>query len=290
MDSKPKGITNGIIDSVVNLLTPSKSKNIETSEKQDDNATVTTAWSISNSTAPRESNASQCIPNTKAETRNKKSKRYKQQQDVPRFCLSECPRGGVHDSEMVQCHFCQVWYHYQCGNTSESELENVTVWTCQKCRQLPSVVNCLLNKFDKMSQNIERLLEDNKTMKNENNELKTMIQNQNILIDTIKLEKIGKGENPSDETLLIGSSILRDVPDTYVLDETKVISKSGGKVSTIKEELIDFKGKRKFQQTCLVVGGNDVDSPKETSSIMSDFRNFIAQSKSISDHVTVASI
>ena len=71
-----------------------------------------------------------------------------------------------------------------------------------------------------MSQNTERLLEDNKTLKNENNELKTMIQNQNILIDTIKLEKIGKGENPSDETLLIGSSILRDVPDTYVLDET----------------------------------------------------------------------
>ena len=69
-----------------------------------------------------------------------------------------------------------------------------------------------------------------------------------------------------------------------------VISRSGGQVTTIKEESKTFKNKQKCKQICLVGGGNDVDSPKDIGTIITDFHNLIPESRDVNEHVTLASI
>ena len=69
-----------------------------------------------------------------------------------------------------------------------------------------------------------------------------------------------------------------------------VISRSGGQVTTIKEESKTFKNKQKFKRICLVGGGNDVDSPKDKGAIITDFCNLIPESRDVNEHVTLASV
>ena len=284
--------SNSLLDTVVNLLTPSKGKqnNAESSGSDSD----LTGWSISPNGTQKEKDSSSKIIHKK-EVKNKKAKKGKLSPDQPRFCVPNCPRDGVYDSQMVQCHICQVWHHYDCGNTCDRELENVTVWSCQKCRKIPLMMTCLVERVEVLSEKMNLLLKSNEFLKEENAELRKMIEKQNILVDSRNIgsyrqDRKNLQEEKSDKILLIGSSILRDVSDKYRLQDTKVISKSGGKVTTIKEELKTFKNKQKFQQTCLVVGGNDVDSPKEIGTIITDYRNLITESRDVSEHVTIASV
>ena len=97
--------SNSLLDTVVNLLTPSKGKqnNAESSGSDSD----LTGWSISPNGTQKEKDSSSKIIHKK-EVKNKKAKKGKLSPDQPRFCVPNCPRDGVYDSQMVQCHICQV--------------------------------------------------------------------------------------------------------------------------------------------------------------------------------------
>ena len=51
-----------------------------------------------------------------------KGKGKKTDKVVPRFCLPECPHNGVYNSEMIQCHLCQIWHHYDTTNVKNMHL------------------------------------------------------------------------------------------------------------------------------------------------------------------------
>ena len=118
---------------------------------------------------------------------------------------TDCPHNGVYNAAMMQCHLCQIWYHYDCGNINEKEIENIVVWTCATCRSLPKMMSELITKVDILVDKVNKLSTDNTVLIKENCNLKSMISNI--------MEKCDKLTQPlndckNKETLVIGSSMV----------------------------------------------------------------------------------
>ena len=212
---------------------------------------------------------------------------------VARFCMENC----VHDdADMVQCHLCQIWYHHDCAGTCSQDLENVVVWTCQICRRLPLLAKTISGKLEDVSAKLDELILVNKNLHQQNKELTNIVHHQNKTIKSLtemnprNVNIDGSTVSQPSKTLLIGSSLLRNVTSELDLEKTEVISVSGGRVPTIKDKLASRANGVKFKQTCLVVGGNDANSPCEVQDVVDDYSKLIREAKSVSESVTVSSL
>ena len=167
---------------------------------------------------------------------------------------------------MVQCHLCQIWYHHDCAGTCSQDLENVVVWTYQICRRLPLLAKTISGKLEDVSAKLDELILVNKNLHQQNKELTNIVHHQNKTIKSLtemnprNVNIDGSTVSQPSKTLLIGSSLLRNVTSEFDLEKKEVISVSGGRVPTIKDKLASRANGVKFKQTCLVVGGNEANS------------------------------
>ncbi|CAC5389430.1 unnamed protein product [Mytilus coruscus] len=60
--------------------------------------------------------------------------------------------------EMIQCHWCQEWYHNKCMSIKKDD--NVVFWICVQCRTLPKVVKDKVKKLSSVIQNNVDLVKD----------------------------------------------------------------------------------------------------------------------------------
>ena len=60
----------------------------------------------------------------------------------PALCVKNCKhKSKQHSFDMVQCHLCQTWCHYDCMGVDPNDI--IGLWCCLNCRQLHSLVRTL---------------------------------------------------------------------------------------------------------------------------------------------------
>jgi lysophospholipase L1-like esterase len=134
-------------------------------------------------------------------------------------------------------------------------------------------------------------MQDNNSVKKENIELKkALLESNGNCKKCNNAERQHVNVRTSENTLVVGSSMLRNITDSFKVENVEIIPISGAHVPRIKAEIRSKKHKNKYQQVCVVVGGNDVESPKEIDAIINDFDELISETKDASEHVTIASI
>ena len=132
---------NSMLDTVANLLTPSKGKqnNHESSGSDSD-----IQYGQFQRMVLKKKGLSPKIIQRK-EVKNKRASKGELSQDEPCFCVPNCARYGVYDSQMAKNVIFVKCATIMIGNTCDRELENRTVWSCQKCRKIPLLMTVKMN-------------------------------------------------------------------------------------------------------------------------------------------------
>ena len=64
--------------------------------------------------------------------------------DIDGLCIPQCKYNGrFNEKPMIRCCLCMTWLHEQCLNFPPDEFTGI--WICCECRELPRVVNQILN-------------------------------------------------------------------------------------------------------------------------------------------------
>ena len=92
-------------------------------------------------------------------TRKKKKKNSKEDMNKKKdgaWCFPDCTMHHKHNGDMVQCHICQIWAHYQCINEEKSDI--IGIWCCNSCRKLPVRVNSLCRHMNQLRRDMATLI------------------------------------------------------------------------------------------------------------------------------------
>ena len=73
-----------------------------------------------------------------------------------KWCFTDCTVHHEHNDEMVQCHVCQIWAHYQCIAEEKSDI--IGIWCCNNCRKLPDRVNLLCTHIQELRRDMASLI------------------------------------------------------------------------------------------------------------------------------------
>ena len=196
---------------------------------------------------------------------------------------------------MVRCCQCSSWLHVDC--IAKKEEFAAGVWCCFECRTVPRRIIDLHSCVETLMQTVLELREDIQSMKASHSKL----QDQNEeLVNSIKGLSLNapqasqlSQEPRSHGTLLLGSSLIRDVDETKLV-ATKCVSISGGRIKDIHSALDKLPSSQKFGNIALVVGGNDCDDREREGSDVTDlivqYRELIESAKMRADTVTISSV
>ncbi len=70
------------------------------------------------------------------------------------ICTPSCSHSGEAAGEMVKCCLCMSWFHEACVSQSG---DTHGIWNCDKCRNLPLLVESLMTQIADISQNVKVL-------------------------------------------------------------------------------------------------------------------------------------
>ena len=222
-------------------------------------------------------------------------------------CTAECEYAGKRDGRMtmVRCTLCMREFHKRCLS---DHMDYVT-YTCSKCRIMPALITELVTSVDKLTKSVAQLTTTNTSLANQlrttrakceelataNTALSTTVADLSAKIASQNWQQFRAAAKPTTRrSVVIGSSILRDL-DQDKLDNTDVISISGGKVPDIHRKLAELP-KDTYNRVTLMVGGNDCDnpgsdvSPQAVTDIITDYRALITDAKSRAPEVFVGTV
>ena len=224
------------------------------------------------------------------------------------FCLEEgCKfaRKDHKDSETIRCFMCMRWFHVKCVK----ETHPAALHACESCRSLAtdvrSISSCLpavMNKLDGLTEEMrnmkksqDSLTKELKSLRSEYDATKSdnALLKKEILTLRAELHKLEWPLQPSDNaekpTLVVGSSVLRDV-DNDRLSNAYVHSMSGGKIRDAANYINDVPA-GKYNNVVLLIGGNDCDDPSlSLSEITKSYSDLIVQSKTKFGQTIVGSV
>ena len=217
------------------------------------------------------------------------------------LCIAGCKFNRQYDQtddsqDMVRCCQCACWLHVQC--ISEKEEYVAGVWCCFDCRKMSSHIIELQSSVALLIQTVHTLRDELKSLEQKHSQelvsLKESIseENKTLMSKVSELSDIPKQtvESKSHGTLLLGSSIIRDVDETKLV-ATKCISISSGCIKDIHSALDKLPDSDKLGNITIVVGGNDCDQPDyDVTKLIDQYRELIESAKMRADTVTVSSV
>ena len=170
---------------------------------------------------------------------------------------------------------------------------------CQTCtRVISDVVTALstitkrLDAMDNYQSRLTSLLEAKTvqcdTLSTECSDLRIKVHNLTLKIQE-QTWKTFRAANTTTKSLLIGSSIIRDVKEDQLID-TKVISKSGARISNLCEVVDNLPQGVQYDRAILVAGGNDCDREQTAEDVLKNYKTLGEKIKKISPSLTVSSI
>ena len=224
-------------------------------------------------------------------------------------CLFEC---SYQKQDLIRCANCTTWVHVKCISRRE---EYVPVfWACFQCRKMPVQISELtagmvdvLSTLKTLTKSLDKLHREQSKMKSElkdkddkitelikeNTELKNRISSMAQSDNALHWQGLSPVQPQNSNTLLIGSSIIRDVDENKLLN-TKCICIPGGNVSDVKEAIAKFPTTNKMRRIALV-SGNDCEGGKNssltpTTDILSKYEELIKCATEVSSSVVVSSV
>ena len=204
---------------------------------------------------------------------------------------------------MVTCAWCYGQFHTTCCNIDRGP---PLVFTCPTCRMMPSQIKTistnmtlLINTVSKLSKSNEQLMElsrlrDTQYEKSleDNRSLREQISKLTTDCNKLKWELMqGQDNAHPKKTVLVGSSIIRDIDPNKLID-TEVRSVSGGKVNDVLN--IVRNSTSHVDQLITLVGSNDCAEPSRepgsVQDILSIYDELITVAKTKARNVAVSSI
>ena len=243
-----------------------------------------------------------------------------------KLCITKCrykdSKSCGKADDMVQCHSCQHWYHPSC--ISENGKEIINIWSCPGCRSLPDVIYSMSQMMSKMQQEssyinselVKKLTELEKQLscqtkhiqelRNQVSENATELANakgeivslRGVVADlstklTVQTWKGFQRQHENKSTLLIGSSVIRDVSASHLKD-TEVTCIPGGTIKDVADKVRAIPSS-KYDSIVVVVGGNDCNprnpnSKQSPAAIVDQYKSLVKLCKDRTSSVVVSSI
>ena len=216
-------------------------------------------------------------------------------------CIPSCQNRNKRSLAIVRCQMCMKDHHRKCL----TDYRENHPYACTTCRLFPAQIASLLS-------DMTQLRTDMSTLKQTNTELNTKLNSTEnkytelIQINTDLRAAVGQITHSisseawqsfrnsaalkANKTLLIGSSIIRDV-DEAKIENVEVRSYSGATVKEIHTEMRDIKNK--YEKVIIVAGGNDCDTNgdgRDISDVIVDYRELITDCKKLAPEVSVATV
>ena len=229
----------------------------------------------------------------------------------------------------VQCHLCQHWIHPPCVGEKYEDIVNI--WTCPTCRMMPDKLTTIIDTLaamraenimlktlittevsdihntikdhcqkcdskdiqtQKLSESLQEKIREHTQAMNEITNLQCKVSELNTKLSAQSWSSFRGYSSP--RTVLLGSSIVRDISESRLLN-TDVTSISGGHINDISNALDKKPSDEKYDRAILVVGGNDCDPRDATntssaSTIVDNYRRLVKQTKTKAKTVTVSSV
>ena len=193
---------------------------------------------------------------------------------------------------MLRCALCCNWFHHICVDLDPSIPDGV--WTCPTCRtiskdvgEIKNTLNIVLGMLTAQTETIVSLKD---SLNEKSKECKNLIK-ENLELNK-KVHSLVKKNNMSNiqKSLLIGSSIIREVSEDKLVN-TDVVCKRGGTISDICKE-VEKISKGHYNHIAMVVGGNDCSSQPSRSptDTVEGYSKLIDAAKAKAETVTDSSI
>lgn len=238
-----------------------------------------------------------CDPASEKTTRKARRKAAKGKDDDNwKYCVKNCIHNGKSNNKMVQCHLCQAWVHPEC--VGEDDKDIVGIWSCTSCRTLPTLVERLLEKtslleslvvkLERSNQQLVTLVgEQHQEIRGLRDDIRTSSKRQNADTDADADEG-----RPQAVTLLVGSSLLRDVrvEKTSHGNPIKIRRKSGATFTDIGEMIEDAAKTETIKEIFIVGGTHEAMSEMNVADIKENIAQLLRKAKTVTPTVTVSSV
>ena len=197
---------------------------------------------------------------------------------------------------MVQCHMCQMWVHPEC--VGEVEKEIVTLWCCQSCRQMPTLVEKILQKVTALESCVTTIQESNQ-------QLIALVQEQREEMRSLREDALQqKGRlsyadvtrttqvKPTNTTLLVGNELLQDihVDETKDGDPIKIRRLSGAAFDAFGSMIDDAATEDRIKEIIIVAGTHEMTEDIPVEQIQVDFEVLLRKAKAVTSEITVSSV
>ena len=219
-------------------------------------------------------------------------------------CTAECTYSGKRDGRtaMVHCGMCMKDFHRKCLKIDPKDNAS---YACSMCRLFPAQIAGLLSAMIELKTDMVTLKQSNDEMNRKlnstenkyseliqiNTDLRAAVGQITQTVSSQAWQSFRNAATPeTNKTLLIGSSIIRDV-DEDKLEHVEVRSYSGATVKEIHTEMHDINNK--YEKVIIVAGGNDCDTNgngRDISDVIVDYRGLITDCKKIAAEVSVATV
>ena len=232
----------------------------------------------------------------KAATKKGRKKKAAKNDDGGDYCIPHCKRNGIESGTMVQCHMCQMWVHQEC--VGEVEKEIVTLWCCQTCRQMPTLVERILQKVTALESFVT-------TLELSNQQLIALVQEQRQEMRTLREDALTQRGRLSyadvtrttqvkrtDTTLLVGNELLRDVhaDKTNNGNLIKIRRLSGASFDEIGAMIDDAATEDHLKQIIILAGTHEMTEDVPTEKIQVDFKALLRKAQAVTSEITVSSV
>ena len=208
--------------------------------------------------------------------------------DRETYCLPSCSEKEASNKDMIQCSHCWKWFHLSCINLEKKC--KVGIFSCPLCCLMPQLVK----EISEEVLNLKAIMKDSLMF---NKQLIQQLCSKNVEHERLKLENQQLRDRISDlskashkkawetftaskSTLLIGSSITRDIVVKPECESIESVSISGGRIKDVTDEL--KKRQNKHSRVILQVGCNDIVSNDSEEDIIRNYRGLIKTAKTVS--------
>ena len=222
-------------------------------------------------------------------------------------CIENCLYHGHHENkDMVRCCQCASWVHNDCISQREELVPGV--WSCFRCRLVPTQVQDLVSSVAALTKLVTDLSETTIKLQKQHETTASLLKEkedayQKLLADNQQLRlRVAEVSSAASEetwrqfprphgTALLGSSVIRDIDQTKLV-ATKCVCIRGGHIKDIQGAVDRLPNDRKLCRIVLAVGGNDCDSgeDKPVTDIVAEYKDLIESAKTIAASVTVSSV
>ena len=198
---------------------------------------------------------------------------------------------------MVQCHICQMWVHPEC--VGEVETEIVTLWCCQSCRQMPTLVEKILQKVTALESCVTTLQESNQQLialvqeqREEKRSLREDALPQKGRRSYADVTRTTQVKPTNTTTLLVGNELLQDihVDETNDGDPIKIRRLSGAAFDAIGSMIDDAATEDRIKEIIIVAGTHEMTEDIPVEQIQVDFEVLLRKAKAVTSEITVSSV